>query len=675
MIEKDKKRIEELKEEINIHNHQYYVLDMPSTADYTYDMLMKELWDLEEKHPEFKTMDSPSSRVGGVALDKFSQVEHTTRLLSLDNSYNADDLRDFDKRIKKDLDISEMEEDFLDGESVKYIVEYKIDGLSVALKYENGMLVRGATRGDGYIGENVTENVRTINSIPLKLKEPVDIEVRGEVFIPKLKFAELNERQEENGLQSFANPRNAAAGSLRQLDSKITATRPLDIFVFNVLNGGDENITGHFENLIYLNELGFNTTESFECNTIEEVIEKCNEVEGDRHTLSYEIDGMVVKVNDLEQRAELGVKSKSPKWAIAYKFPAEEVETIIEDITVHVGRTGVVTPRAELKAVEVAGSVVRRATLHNQDYIDEKDIRIGDTVIIQKAGDVIPAVVRVVTEKRTGEEVVFKLPAECPVCGSVTNRLEGEVAVRCMNPTCPAKMRRGIIHFVAKGAMDIDGVGESVVELLIKNEIIKDYADLYYLNSKKEKLMELERMGEKSVENMLKSIEESKTKGLDRVLAGLGISLVGANAAQVLAKEFKTIDNIIEASIEQLMEINEIGQKMAESIYNYFNSCKNLHMINRLRDAGVLLEMQIEESDTEQLFEGVTFVLTGTLTHFKRSEAKAIIESMGGKVSGSVSKKTGYVVYGESAGSKLTKANDLGVKTLTEEAFREMIQG
>lgn len=662
MREKIKRQIEDIKSKLNKHNHDYYVLDNPQISDYEYDLLMKQLQDLEKQYPELKTVDSPSSRVGGIALEKFGQVEHTTRLLSLDNSYNAEDLRDFDTRVTRELD-----------EPCKYIVEYKIDGLSVALKYENGILVRGATRGDGNIGENVTENVRTIKSVPLKLSKAINIEVRGEVFIPKLKFQELNERQEENGLQAFANPRNAAAGSLRQLDSKITASRPLDIFVFNVLNGGDENINGHFENMKYLNELGFKTTESFECETIEEVIEQCSEAETIRHKLTYEIDGMVVKVNDLEQRAILGIKTKSPKWAIAYKFPAEEVETIIEDITVHVGRTGVVTPRAELKAVEVAGSVVRRATLHNQDYIDEKDIRIGDTVIIQKAGDVIPAVVRVVLEKRTGEENTFKLPSECPVCGTETKRLVGEVALRCMNPACPAKMRRGIIHFVAKSAMDIDGVGESVVELLLNNKIIEDYADLYYLDSKREKLMDLDRMGEKSVENMLKSIDDSKTKGLDRVLAGLGIPLVGVRAAKVLANEFKTIDNIIEASIERIMNINEIGPKMAESIYNYFNNCKNLHMINRLRDAGVVLETKTEDYQVDQVFEGVTFVLTGTLTHFKRSEAKSIIESMGGKVSGSVSKKTGYVVYGENAGSKLDKANELGVKTLTEEEFRLMI--
>lgn len=663
-----KKQIDDLKEKINRMDHEYYVMDQPGSTDYDYDMLKKELEALEEKHPEYRTSDSPTLRVGGQALDKFEQVQHTVRLLSLDNSYDANDLKDFNQRVKKELTLETAGA----GSALKYALEYKIDGLSVALKYENGILVRAATRGDGTVGENVTENVRTIRSVPLKLDKPVDIEVRGEVFISKSDFAELNRQQEEKGLQSFANPRNSAAGSLRQLDSKITATRPLDIFVFNIL-AGTTGTDSHYDNLNYLKELGFKTAEIRLCNTIDEVVEACEEAQEIRHSLPYEIDGMVIKVDSLEQRTFLGVKSKSPKWAIAYKFPAEEQETIVEEITVHVGRTGVITPRAELTAVEVAGSVVRRATLHNQDYIDEKDIRIGDHVIIQKAGDVIPAVVRVLKGKRTGAEISFKLPETCPVCHSETERLEGEVALRCTNPSCPAKTRRGIIHFVSRGAMDIDGVGESVVDLLLLNGFIKECADLYYLNDRKEELMTLERMGEKSVENMLNSIENSKQKGFDRLLAGLGIPLVGARAARVLALEFGTMEKLMEADLEALTAIDEIGPKMAESVQSYFADEGHQQLIRQLKDAGVVMEMELQETVEDQRFEGKTFVLTGTLQHFKRSEAKALIEERGGKVSGSVSKKTDFVVYGESAGSKLTKAQDLGVETIPEEDFREML--
>jgi len=647
-----RERILELTTLLNEHNRNYYVLDNPTISDFEYDMLLKELKDLEEKHPEFKQIDSPTERVGGVALDSFSKVEHTTRMLSLDNSYNAEDLRDFDKRIRKEVS------------DPIYVLEMKIDGLSIALKYEKGILVRGATRGDGTVGEDVTENVKTIKSIPLKLKEAIDIEVRGEIFISKKGFEKLNHNQEEAGLQTFANPRNAAAGSLRQLDSKIAASRPLDIFVFNVLNGGDGTIESHAENFEFLNTLGFKTTEIFKCPTIEEVISKCDEMITGRHDLSYDIDGMVVKVDDLNQRQTLGVKAKSPRWAIAYKFPAEEKTTIVKDIIVQVGRTGVLTPKAELEPVFVAGSTITYATLHNQDYIDEKDIRIGDTVVIQKAGDVIPAVVRVIKEERSGKEVSFTLPTKCPVCDHETERLEGEAATRCMNPECPAKLSRSFEHFVSRNAMNIDGLGPAVIQMLLERGYVKSYVDLYKLSSYKEEMSSIEGFGEKSVEKMLAAIEVSKSNELHQFIHGLGIPLIGSKAAKVLSNYFGSVEKLIDASIEDLVAIDEIGEKMAFSFSDYFNEEKHILMIEELKKLG--LQFTVKVNDNISL-EGLIFVLTGTLEQYGRKELQAILEAAGAKVSSSVSKKTNYVIYGEKAGSKLKKANDLGVTALNEE--------
>ncbi|MCH4889886.1 NAD-dependent DNA ligase LigA [Acidaminobacter sp. JC074] len=646
------KRIEALTKLLNEHNHNYYVLDNPTITDYEYDMLLKELMDLEEKYPDLKAEDSPSNRVGGVALDAFSQVSHTTRMLSLDNSYNAEDLRDFDKRVKKEVS------------GVDYILEMKIDGLSVALKYEKGILVQGATRGNGEVGEDVTENVKTIKSIPLKLSQPVDIEVRGEVFISKKGFEKLNQNQEEAGLPAFANPRNAAAGSLRQLDSKIAASRPLDIFVFNVLNGGDETIKKHDDNFEFLKELGFKTTEIFKCPTIEEVINHCDDMIEKRHKLTYDIDGMVVKVNDLSQRQTLGVKAKSPRWAIAYKFPAEEKETLVKDIIVQVGRTGVLTPKAELEPVFVAGSTITYATLHNQDYIDEKDIRIGDTVVIQKAGDVIPAVVRVVKDKRSGQEVAFKLPHLCPVCGYDTERLEGEVARRCTNPICPAKLQRGLEHFVSRNAMNIDGLGPAVIQMLLKEGFVKKIEDLYDLDKYKLPMSEIEGFGDKSIDKMLDAIEKSKENELHQFIGGLGISLIGAKAAKVLSAHFGNIDDLIHASKESLIEIDEIGDKMADSFVAFFKEDSAKEMVATLKEKGLKFVVKAQASAS---LSGLTFVLTGTLENYGRKELQIILENAGAKVSGSVSKKTDYVIYGDKAGSKLTKAESLGVKTMNEE--------
>lgn len=658
-----KKRYDELVANIEHHSHLYYDLDQPLLSDSEYDQLMKDLIQMEEESPELKRADSPSQRVGGKALSAFNQVAHPVRLLSLDNAYNEADLLDFQRKVLQEV-----------TQTPTYVVEYKIDGLSVALTYENGIFVKGATRGDGSIGEDVTENLKTVKSIPLRLKEPVDLVVRGEVFLPKEGFVSLNEAQEMAGLQTFANPRNAAAGSLRQLDSKITAGRPLDIFVFDVLKG-ELGLGRHDETLEKLESLGFKVSKTKTYDKVEDIVVFCMEAEEERHVLSFDIDGLVVKVNEFNLRDQLGVKAKSPKWAIAYKFPAEEKETVIKDILLQVGRTGVITPKAEFEPVTVAGSVVTYATLHNQDFIREKDIRIGDHVLIQKAGDVIPAVVSVIVEKRPEGTVPYELPTTCPVCGGEALRQPEEVALRCQNPECPAKTSRSITHFVSRPAMNIDGVGEAVIELLIKEGFLKDYSDLYYLKEHYDALVQLERLGSKSVDNMLEAIEKSKKNDLGKLLSGMGISLVGAKASETLAKHFKSLENIQKATREELVMAEEIGQKMAESIMAFFENHSNLERINKLITAGVntnyLKEVPSEET---QIFKEMTFVVTGTLENYKRDEIKELIESLGGKVAGSVSKKTTYVVYGEEAGSKLEKAQSLGVSTLDETAFEKLIE-
>lgn len=657
------KRLDNLKEEIKNHNYSYYVMDNPTITDFEYDKLMAELIEIENKYPELKTGDSPSQRVGGIALKEFSQVVHDIRMLSLDNSYNEKDLMDFDNRLKKELGISD---------ELDYVVEYKIDGLSVALKYENGILVQGATRGDGNVGENVTENVRTIKSIPLRLKNNIDIQVRGEVFISKAGFIKLNEEQELKGLQNFANPRNAAAGSLRQLDSKVTATRPLDIFVFDILTG-EESLNSHDENLRLLKFEGFKVSYGKKFTGIQSVVEYIESMKEKRHDLPYDIDGMVIKVDNMEYRDILGVKAKSPRWAIAYKFPAEEKETVIRDITVHVGRTGVITPRAELDPVFVAGSTVARATLHNEDFIREKDIMVGDHVIIQKAGDVIPAVVRVLKEKRNGNQSYFQFPDKCPECGMEVARNESEAAYRCVNEYCPAKSRRGIIHFVSRNAMDIDGVGESIIDLLIENGFLKDISDLFYIHERKEEIKELEGLGEKSVEKMIEAIEKSKENSLEKLLTGLGINLIGQKAASVISENFKDLETIKKVKVEELLDIPEIGTKMADEVLSYFSNERNLEIIDRIVNAGVNTKYLGQEKVMDSEIAGKSFVITGTLPNLKRSEAKKMIEQMGGKVTGSVSKKTDFLLCGENAGSKKDKADELAITILDEEEFLKMI--
>ena len=656
-------RINELIDLINYHNEKYYNQDEPEITDFEYDNLMKELIKLEEENPELKRVDSPSSRVGGKALDKFTQITHKIPMLSLSNAYSAQDLRDFDKRVRD-----------INNNGVEYVVEFKIDGLSVGLTYNDGLFDKGATRGNGVVGEDITENLKTVKSIPLNINQDNEVVVRGEVYISKENFENINKSQEEQGLQLFANPRNLAAGTLRQLDSKLTAKRPLDIFVFNLEYIEGMEFESHSQSLEYLHKLGFKVSPNYKvCNSIDEVIEHIEYWTKNRDSLEFDIDGMVIKVNNLKQRENMGYTAKSPRWAIAYKFPAEQKKTKLIDIIVEVGRTGTITPTAILEPVRLAGTTVSRATLHNEDYITEKDIRIGDTVLVQKAGDIIPQVVEVKKEERTGDEIEFKLPDKCPVCSEPTVRLEGEAAVKCINISCPAQIRRGIIHFVSRDAMNIDGLGESIITLLLEKELIKDVADLYYI--KKEDVLGLERMGEKSATNLINSIEKSKSNELYRLINGLGIKYIGVKGAKVLAKSFNNIDEIINADINRLINLEEFGEIMANSVVQFFREERNLNVIEKLKQAGVNTENITDEDDSiEKIFEGMKIVLTGTLPTLKRNDAKEMIESRGGKATSSVSKSTTFVLAGEEAGSKLTKANELGIKVIDEEKFLELIK-
>ncbi|CEO35080.1 NAD-dependent DNA ligase LigA [Paraclostridium sordellii] len=657
-----KKKMDELIDLINYHSNKYYNEDTPEISDFEYDNLMKELMKIETEHPELKREDSPSTRVGGKPLDKFNQVTHKIPMLSLSNAYSAQDLRDFDKRVRESV-----------NKDVEYVVEFKIDGLSVGLTYVDGAFKTGATRGNGVIGEDITQNLKTVKTIPLKIDDKEEIIVRGEVYISKENFEKINEQQEENGLQLFANPRNLAAGTLRQLDSKLTAKRPLDIFIFNLEYMQNEKFKTHSQSLEYLSNLGFKVSPNFKiCKTIEDVIEHIEYWTINRSDLSFEIDGMVIKVNDLEEREQMGYTAKSPRWAIAYKFPAEQKKTKLKDIIVEVGRTGTITPTAILEPVRLAGTVVARATLHNEDYINEKDIRIGDTVLVQKAGDIIPQVVEVIKEDRTGDEIKFHMPEKCPVCHEPTVRLEGEAAVKCINMSCPAQIRRGIIHFASRDAMNIDGLGESIISLLLDNKIIKDVADLYYI--KKEDIVNLERLGEKSATNLINAIEKSKNNDLYRLINGLGIKYIGVKGAKVLAKSFKSLDDIINSSIEDLTNLEEFGEVMADSVVEFFNEDKNIVVINKLKEVGVnTLSSNSEDNGLANIFDKMKIVLTGTLPTLKRNDAKELIEARGGKATSSVSKSTTFVLAGEEAGSKLTKANELGVTVIDEAKFLELL--
>ncbi|NGY83558.1 NAD-dependent DNA ligase LigA [Bacillus megaterium] len=657
-FETAKSRVQELRDLLNQYGYEYYVLDQPSVPDAEYDKLMNELIEIEESFPELKTADSPTQRIGGQVLDAFEKVQHQTSMLSLGNAFNEEDLRDFDRRVRQAV-----------GDEFSYVCELKIDGLAVSLRYEDGYLVLGATRGDGTTGENITENLKTIRSIPLRIKEPLSMEVRGEVFMPRKSFEALNEAKMERDEVPFANPRNAAAGSLRQLDPKIAAKRNLDIFVYAMTDTGELEIDSHSESLNLLDELGFKTNKERQtCETIDDVIAYIESWQTQRPELSYDIDGIVVKVDSFDQQAELGTTAKSPRWAIAYKFPAEEVVTKLVDIELTVGRTGVITPTAILEPVQVAGTTVQRASLHNEDLIREKDIRIGDYVVVKKAGDIIPEVVNVIEEKRTGEEQEFTMPTHCPECESELVRLEGEVALRCINPSCPAQIREGLIHFVSRNAMNIDGLGEKVISQLFREQLIKDVADIYTLT--KQQLIELERMGEKSADNLIAAIEASKENSLERLLFGLGIRHVGAKAAKTLAQHFETIDKLTKATYDELVAINEIGAKMADAIVAYFTQEEVQELIHELKEYGVNLTYKgpklVSVENVDSVFAGKTVVLTGKLEQLSRNDAKAQIEALGGKVTGSVSKKTDLVVAGEEAGSKLTKANELEIEVWDE---------
>ena len=659
-----KERIKELRATLEYHAKKYYDEDKPEITDYEYDMMMNELKSLEKQFPELIDKESLTQKVGGHVKEGFKQVEHEVPLQSLQDVFSYDELRDFDDRVKKQLHDG--------GTNLKYVVETKIDGLSMAIEYKDGKFVRAATRGNGLIGEDVSANALTIKSIPKELKEPINIIVRGEVFIGSKEFEKLNEEREVFGQSLFANARNAAAGSLRQLDSKITKTRPLDIFIFNVQKLENNPFNSHYEQLNYLDKLGFNVNPvRILCNNIDEAIEAITKIGEDRENLSFGIDGAVIKVDNLDYREELGTTFKTPRWAIAYKYPPEQKETLLKDIICQVGRTGAITPMAILEPVKVAGSTISKTTLHNEDFIKEKDLKIGDRVIIQKAGDVIPEVVEAVKSKRTGEEKEFIMPKVCPVCGAPTIREDGEAVTRCTGIECSAKALRNIVHFASKEGMEIDGLGYSIIEQLLDRKLINNIADIYSL--KLEDVASLKKNGKKFAQNLIDAIEKSKSNDLFKLITGLGIRHIGAKSAKNLARKFRTMNNLMNASIEELSVQNDVGEITAKSIYEFFREEQSIDLINKLKLAGVNME-SLEEENTDNRFEGKTFVLTGALSKYSRDEASDIIEKLGGKTSGSVSKKTSYVLAGEDAGSKLTKAQNLGVTVITEEEFEEMIK-
>lgn len=662
-LEQAKDRINELKPKIEYYTRKYYE-DEQVISDFEFDMLMKELKQLEADYPELITPDSPTQKVGTSPIKKgFKKVTHRVPLQSLQDVFSFEEVREFDTRMQKLASEYNLPLD--------YVVETKIDGLSTALEYKDGIFIRGATRGNGTVGEDVTENLKTVRTIPHKLKEPINITVRGEIFIGKKEFDELNESRLADEEERFANARNAAAGSLRQLDSKITAGRPLDIYIFNIQEIENKEIMTHYEGLKYLQELGFNVNPvRILCKNIDEVLEAIKKIGEDRENLSFGIDGAVVKVNNLELREKIGTTFKTPKWAVAYKYPPEKKETKVIDIICQVGRTGAITPMAILDTVNVAGSNISKTTLHNEDFIKEKDIRIGDNVVIQKAGDVIPEIVEVVKSKRTGEEKIFKMPRTCPVCGAQAVREEGEAVVRCIGIECPAKLYRSIIHFASKEAMDIKGLGDAIIEELIERKLISNISDLYNLTL--EDIATLKKNGKKFAQNLINSIEESKNRELHRVITSLGIRHVGVKLAKSLAKEYKSMDNLIEASLEELESKQDVGEITAESIYNFFKQEQSIDLINKLKQAGVNMTLK-QELGTDNRFEGKVFVLTGSLEKYSRDEASQVIEKLGGKTSSSVSKKTDYVLAGEDAGSKLKKAQELGVKIITEIEFDKMI--
>ena len=666
-----KKRLESLRDEIRQHNYRYYVLNEPSVSDYEYDRLMSELMALEESHPELITTDSPSQRVGGEPVKTFSTVVHEAAMLSLGNTYSHDEIKEFEKRLQN----------FLPGVSFEYVTELKFDGIAVSLIYRNGIFMRGATRGDGERGDDITVNLKTVRSVPLKLIAgdhlPRDVEIRGEVFMTKAGFRALNEKQTRSDEKIFANPRNATAGTLKLLDPKIVAGRPLSFsaYYLRFLNADDEErfrITTNFDSLHMMRDLGLPVSRHTElCRSMWDVIHFCNDWEEKRESLPYEIDGIVIKVNDLEQQRNLGVTAKSPRWAIAFKFKAKQATTLLKAIHLQVGRTGTVTPVAVLEPVFLAGSTISRATLHNEDEIRRKDIRVGDTVLIEKGGDVIPKIVKVISEKRPDTAKPFKMTKVCPVCRNPLVRIDGEAAVRCENMACPAQIHRRIEHFASRGAMDIDGLGESLIHQLVEQKLVHDIGDLYQLDS--EMLANLERMGEKSAENVLAGLEESKKRPLDRIVFALGIRFVGAGVATILADEFGEIDLLKKATFEQLDALEGVGPTIADSVVRFFKQPANLKVIEKLRAAGVRLKEE-RRKKSGGIFAGKVFVLTGALTRFTREGASELIESEGGKTSTTVSRNTDFVLVGENPGSKYRKALDLDVKIIDEDTFIAMLE-
>lgn len=655
----DAQEILELRKELNQANFEYYVKDDPTMSDYDYDHKLRRLEELEGAHPELITPDSPTQRVGGKALESFQQVTHRVPLESLQDVFDFDELRAFDQRVRG------VEP------KVSYSVEPKVDGLSVALEYQDGQFVRGATRGDGLVGEDVTENLKTVKSIPLLIPDvPGTLIVRGEVYMPKKVFHALNEEREKRGEALFANPRNAAAGSLRQLDPKIAAQRRLDIAVFNIQWAENEDFHSHTEGINYLADKGFKVIPHVICSTIEEAVEQVKAIGEGRENYPFDIDGAVIKVDDLAQRQTLGSTAKFPRWAAAYKYPPEVKPSRLTDIVIQVGRTGVLTPKAVLEPVRLAGTTVTNATLHNQDFITDKDIRIGDTVLVRKAGEIIPEVLSVVMEKRPVDAVPYRFPEVCPECGAPVARDEDGAHIRCTGAECPAQLLRNLAHFASRDAMDIEGLGIAVVENLVKAGLVKTPGDLYFLHE--EDVAELERMGKKSAQNLLSAIEKSKSQDLSRLLFAFGIRQVGQKAGKILAQRFGSLDNLQAATVEELTQVDDIGAITAQSIVDWFASPQSQHLIARLKEAGV--NMQAEQKGEDQRFAGKTFVLTGTLDRFTRAEATKMIEDRGGKAAGSVSKKTTYVVAGEAAGSKLRKAQELGVPVLTQEEFLALME-
>lgn len=651
--------IDQLRRELERAGYEYYVLDKPTMSDYDYDHKLRRLEELEQAHPETVTPDSPTQRVGGQALSTFEPVQHRVPLESLQDVFDFDEVRAFDQRVQSTVT------------GAVYVVEPKVDGLSVALEYENGLFVRGATRGDGQVGEDVTANLRTVRSIPLRVDgAPEHLIVRGEVFMPKKVFHALNDERERRGEALFANPRNAAAGSLRQQDPKIAAQRKLDILVFNVQWSDGAAFQTHEETLDYLAQKGFKVIPHKLCTTMDQVTERITQIGEDRDQFSFDIDGAVVKVNDLSQRAVLGSTAKFPRWAAAYKYPPEVKPSRLTDIVVQVGRTGVLTPKAVLEPVRLAGTTVTSATLHNQDFISDKDIRIGDTVLVRKAGEIIPEVLSVVLDKRPADSQPYFLPKTCPVCGAPVERDEDGAHMRCTGAECPAQLLRNLTHFASRDAMDIDGLGVAVVENLVNAGLVKTPGDLYFL--KEEDVAELDRMGKKSAQNLMAAIERSKSQDLARLIYAFGIRQVGQKAGKILAARFKTMDALEQATLEELTAVNDVGEITARSILTWLASPQSRHLIARLREAGV--NMTAAEQGSDQRFAGMTFVLTGGLEQFTRDQAAAMIEDRGGKSAGSVSKKTTYVVAGEGAGSKLKKALDLGVPVLTEQEFLELME-